>query len=753
MKKKSGLKSVVFKVSITLCVLLAFVFVYLNTWLNQKFAEKAYSQPALVFARPLTVYPGMALSLRDVIVELQAAGYRASTSGKAATYHLANNELTVTTRPFYFWQGLQNEQRIRMRFQQGLVRRVFIDGVERSSARLEPLEIGRIHAADAKDRLLVKLDEVPESLIAALLATEDRQFFQHSGISLKSIARAMLANVKAGTVVQGGSTLTQQLVKNFFLSSERSFGRKGLEAMLALMLEMRASKEEILEAYINEVFIAQDGARAIHGFGLASQYLFAKPLAELQPHETAMLVAMLKGPSYYNPVRNPERAKQRRDLVLGLLAETGFLTAAEADYEQSKPLAVSGGQLQQATYPAYLDLVRRQLRRDYSEKDLATKGLRIFTYMDPIWQWRAQQSLRDGVKNIEQRYGNKALGIDGAVILLENNTSDVLALVGGKSPRAAGFNRALDAKRQIGSLVKPAVYLTALEQGFSLNHLLKDEPFMIEYDQTQWAPENFDKKAHGDVIMLEALAKSYNLATARLALEVGLDNVAQTLQRLGVEKSLQPLPSLSLGAVDLSPLDVAQMYSTISGNGFYSPLKTIRDITDSQGEPLKRYRLQLQQRFQQEPMYQLNYALQHVMHEGTGRSVKAKFSENTVIAGKTGTSDEQRDSWFAGFDKNKTAVVWLGFDDNKPMPITASSGALRIWADLLQQNRKTLGKLKQPETIDYVWVDKNDGLLSAERCENAVYMPIVKGGEPKQHSACTIRHSKILHWFKKWFQK
>lgn len=752
MKKFTTIRSTLIKIAITFFILLVFVFIYLDAWLIHRFEEKAYSQPASVYSRALTIYPGMAISLQDVVKELQAASYSSSTGLKAGSYDIRDNELWLTTREFYFWQGLQSQQRLRLRFEHGVIQTIYKQGRQVSFVRLEPIEIGRIHPTQNKDRLLVSLSEVPESLVAALLVAEDRQFFEHFGVSFKGIARAMLENVKAGAFVQGGSTLTQQLVKNFFLSNERSLGRKALEAMLAVMLEFHADKDEILEAYINEVFIAQDGARSIHGFGLASQYLFAKPLNELAVHEAAMLVAMLKGPSYYNPVRNPERALARRNLVLSLLQQSEFLSEAESELAKQQPLSVGVSRFSHASYPAYLDMVRRQLRRDYSDKDLATKGLRIFTYMDPLWQWRAQQVLSDGVKALEAKYGQAIVGVDGAIILLENNTSDVLAVVGGKSPRAAGFNRALDARRQIGSLAKPAVYLTALEQGFNLNSVLKDEAFTLEYDQTHWAPENFDKKSHGDVLLIQALAKSYNQATARLALDVGLDKLAATFRRMGVEKELPQLPSLSLGAADLTPQEVAQMFSTISSNGFYSPLNAIKDITDSQGQPLKRYPLELEQRFTPAVMYLINYALQNVMHEGTGRSVKAMFRENTVIAGKTGTSDGQRDSWFAGFDKNKTAIVWLGFDDNKSMPITASSGALQVWARLLKDNRKTFGRLQQPENIHYIWVDKNSGDLSAERCKNAIYLPVIKGNEPKRKSPCTIRSNKFLHWFNKWFQ-
>lgn len=741
------------KLLLTLLVIFAAVMVYLDIWLLDKFKEKAYSQPASVYARPLELYPSKVLSMNDVVRELTALHYRNNASKKPGSYSVVGRgSIIIQTRPFQFGGGEpEGKQQVSIQFANGRISKLWVNGRAETLTRLEPLEIGRIHPNQNKDRLLVQLAEVPESLAIALMMTEDRNFYDHFGISLKSIARALVANIRKGGVAQGGSTITQQLVKNFFLSSEQSLGRKAVEALLAILLELHAEKDEILEAYINEVFVAQDGARAIHGFGLASEYLFSKSISDLALHESALLVAMLKGPSYYNPIRNPERAKKRRNLVLDLLS-SHYSKEQISIAKQQPVLPARIVQKGKASYPAYLDLVRRQIRRDYNDKDLATQGLRIFSNFDPLWQWRTQDAVVDGINRLEKRFGHKLSGLEGAAVVVNNNSAEVIAIVGSKQPRVAGFNRALDARRQVGSLVKPAVYLAAFNQGYGLHSMVADTAIDIEVNNKPWQPQNFDKQEHGQVLLLDAFAKSYNLSAANIALEVGIEKVANTLQDLGIEQKIPAVPALSLGAVDLSPLSMAQMYTTIANQGFYSQLNSIRKVTDSQGRELKRYPLKVEQRFSPQNMYLLNFALQQVMHAGTGRRVLSKFSKNTVIAGKTGTSDQQRDSWFAGFDKDKTAVVWLGLDDNNPMPITGSSGALPVWADILQHSKARAGNVRKPDALTYQWIDRETGLLSAEHCKNAAYLPLMKSMQPKHDSQCTIRERKILHWFKKWFQ-
>lgn len=748
--KKSRLISAFIKLSITFLVIFLAWMIWLDSWVMQKFNGQKWAMPATVYARPLELYRGLAISQQAVIKELQAAAYQQNNSGIAGSFYSNANQLHIALRPFDFWDGRQEATSVLLRFENDRVVQLNHSLDNSASIRLEPIRIGKIHAGIQEERLLVTLDEVPPALIYALLATEDRYFFEHHGISLKSIARAALANILQGRISQGGSTLTQQLVKNFFLDDSRSFSRKIQEALIAILLEFHADKNEILNAYINEVYVAQDGARAIHGFGLASQYLFNKPLEDVSLAEAALLVGMMKGPSYYNPLRHPQRAIQRRNLVLDLMAQQDFISETQARSAKQQELQTNQQQLAGSSYPAYLDLVRRQLLRDYSEQQLTNSGLRIFSNMDPQWQWHSQAMLQEGIRQLKGRYNTLPV-IDGGAVVIDYGTGDVQAVIASQHPRMAGFNRALDAQRPIGSLVKPAVYLSALQQGYTLSSLLDDSPVSIPTPQGDWQPQNFDRAFHGDVPLIEAMAKSYNAATVNLGMQVGIASVIRNLQQLGIDKKISPLPSVLLGSIDLSPLEVAQMYSTIAANGFYTPLKSIREVSDSQGNKLQRYPLRLQQRISTEHQYLLDFALQNVMHEGTGRSARHYFADNTIIAGKTGTSNDQRDSWFAGYDRNRLAVVWLGSDNNQQLPFTGGTGALPIWAKIMQANRSAQGSRITPENIHFVWVDKHSGKRSAEHCENAISLPFINGSEPKDKATCIVVKNPIKSWFRKWF--
>ncbi|EXF43521.1 penicillin-binding protein [Pseudomonas sp. BAY1663] len=462
---------------------------------------------------------------------------------------VAGNNVELHTRGFQFYEGNEESQRLRVRFSGD-----FVAGLNRANggelpvARLEPVLIGGLYPAHNEDRILIKLDQVPPYLVETLVAVEDREFFHHFGVSPKSIARAVWVNLTAGQVRQGGSTLTQQLVKNFYLTNERSLSRKATEAMMAVLLELHYDKQEILEAYLNEVFLGQDGRRAIHGFGLASQYFFGQPLAELKLSQVALLVGMVKGPTYYNPRRNPERALERRNLVLDLLAEQQVVSVEEAAKAKQAPLGVTQrGSLADSSYPAFLDLVKRQLRQDYRDEDLTEEGLRVFTSFDPILQLKAEQAMSETLK----RLGKNTEGIEGAMMVTNPETGEIQAMLGSRQPGYAGFNRALDAVRPIGSLIKPAIYLAALEKPsqYTLTSLLEDEPFSVKGADGQiWKPQNYGRQAHGTVYLYQALANSYNLSTARLGLDLGVPNVLRTLERLGASPKWPAYPSMLLGA-------------------------------------------------------------------------------------------------------------------------------------------------------------------------------------------------------------
>jgi len=729
----------------------------LDAVVYQKFSGKKWSLPSHVYSRALELYQGQSLGREQLQWELGNLGYhRVSAAKNPGEYSVSSNRVELYSRGFEFWDGSEPARLMRVAFQGDSVLGLTDSrGAPLPLARLEPMVIGGIYPAHKEDRELVKLEQLPPSLADGLIAVEDQRFYQHHGLSFRGVARAMVANLKEGRLAQGGSTLTQQLVKNFYLNQQRTLSRKLLEALMAVMLEMHFSKQEILETYINEVYLGQAGDRAVHGFGLASRHYFQRSVEELELQQVALLVGMVKGASYYNPWRQPERALQRRNLVLTLMAEQGVITPDAARRAQQKPLGVlpqqqgRGGRWQ---YPAFLDLVKRRLREQYDEEDLQTEGLRIFTRFDPQVQRKLEARVASRIDNLEQGYRIETGKLQGAAVVVRVGSGEVVAMAGDRQAGYAGFNRALDARRQIGSTVKPAVYLAALERPsqYTLASLIDDSPLAVKAkDGDVWEPRNFGRESHGPVPLYEALGQSYNQAAARLGLELGVDKVVDALQRLGYEGHLPPLPSLMLGAVSMSPVEVAQLYHTIAANGFYTPLRAIDSVFTSTNTPLQRYPFESEQRFDPRAMHLLHYAMQVVLREGTGKSAYRRLPESLVLAGKTGTTNDQRDSWFAGFSGNYLSVVWLGRDDNGKTPLTGGTGALQLWTDIMASLDNRSMVFNQPDGVSYYWVEPANGLLSREGCEGARYLPFIEGSEPRQQSGCRPDTLEgVIDWFK-----
>ncbi len=761
-KKRSFLSrfgGILLKLTLVLMVVGGIGLIYLDAQVRDKFEGKRWALPAKVYARPLELYVGQKLSVSDLKRELQGLGYASvKKSTRPGTMEVARTRVRVFTRGFFFPDGEEPQRHMLISFKGNSISSIrSASGQPVSLARLEPVLIGGIYTKENEDRDLIRLDQAPDSLRQALIAVEDRDFYDHAGVSVRGIARAMWVNVRSGRFAQGGSTLTQQLVKNFYLTSDRTLARKLLEIPMALLLDAHYEKDEILEAYLNEVYLGQSGARAVHGFGLASQYYFARPIHELQLHQVALLVGLVKGPSFYDPRRNPERSKKRRNLVLRLLADGGDITEAEMLKAQKLPLGVVKQQsLLKGAYPAYLDLVKRQLREEYPEEALSSEGLRVFTSLDPTVQARAETALVKTVTRLQKRFGQRADKLQGGMVVTDPQTAEVLAVVGGKNTRYQGFNRALDARRPIGSLVKPAVFLAALEEGYTLASLLDDAPIRVEMEDGQiWEPRNFDKKSHGQVALHRALSNSYNLSTAQLGMSIGLDNVAEMLKRLGMERDPKRYPSLLLGAESMTPFEVATLYQTIAANGFRMPMRAIRLVTTAEGEELSRYPLEVEQEVSTAQMHLIQYALQEVVREGTARYVYSQLPVSLNVAGKTGTSNGQRDSWFAGFAGNRLAVVWLGRDDNSKLPFTGSGGALRAWTEYIRREQPEPFLAAYPEGVEYHWVDEKSGYLSDELCEGAQQVPFIAGTEPKDEVDCGQRDpvQRSFRWFQQWFRQ
>ncbi|MDD1614684.1 MAG: transglycosylase domain-containing protein, partial [Methylococcaceae bacterium] len=516
---------------------------YLDYNVRKQFEGKRWAIPARVYASPVELYAGYALPPEKFEALLTMLHYREDKELSAeGSYFKSGSQISVKTRDFAFWDQHQPSMQMSLSFTDMGIESItdLTTSQDIAIIRMDPVQIGSFYPTIKEDRVLIKLEEAPDTLVKGLLASEDRDFYQHYGVSLRGIARAMWTNVRAGGMVQGGSTITQQLVKNFYLTKERRLSRKVKEALMALILEYRYTKNEILEAYLNEIYLGQNGASAVHGFGLASEFYFGSTLKDLPLEQVASLVALVRGPSEYDPRRFPDRALQRRNLVLEQMATEGYITKDQATEATARPLNVIPRMLRSSNrYPGFLDLVKRQLSQDYREEDLTSQGLRIFTTLDTQVQDILEKTVATKMNQLEKQ--TRAKDLETAVIVTRRDSGEVTALTSGRENLAGGFNRALDAVRPIGSLIKPAIYLTALEypDKYTITTRVSDSTIVVKGENgTDWIPKNYDHREHGSVPLHTALAKSYNLATVHVGMDVGVARTAKTLKNMGVTRPL-----------------------------------------------------------------------------------------------------------------------------------------------------------------------------------------------------------------------
>ncbi|MDT4331414.1 penicillin-binding protein 1B [Methylomonas sp. MED-D] len=729
-------------VALTALAALAVYTFYLDYTVRQQFEGKRWSIPARVYASPVELYNGYEMSAKSFEDLLQQLHYRMDPQLAAeGSYVVKGSQVSLKTRAFNFGDTPQDSRKIIVGFAGGGVTSIADAATGESVAilRMDPVQIGSFYPTRKEDRILIKLDEAPPTLVQGLLSTEDRDFYHHFGISPKGIARAMWNNLKAGGMVQGGSTITQQLVKNFFLHPKRTLRRKLKEVLMSLILEYRYSKDEILEAYLNEIFLGQDGSSAVHGFGLASEFYFGQSLKTLNLPQVATLVALVRGPSEYDPRRNSDHTLDRRNLVLDSMLAEGYIDEQQASEAKKQPLGVAKVIHRSANrFPDFIDLVKRQLRQEYKEEDLTSEGLRIVTTLDTRTQDTLEQTLANKLKHLEK--SPKSDDLQSAAIVTRRDNGEIVALVGGRdSAVTTGFNRALDAVRPIGSLIKPVVYLTALEHPdrYTIATPISDTAIALDDGSGKtWSPDNYDNREHGVVPLHTALTHSYNLATVRIGMDIGLGKIANTLKAMGVSRPVNLYPSFLLGAQALTPFEVTQLYQTLAGDGFATPLRSIRAVNAADGKALQSYPFTVHQAVDPAAAFITNTILQEVMYAGTGHSAYSYMPQSMALAGKTGTTNQLRDSWFAGFSGDLLSVVWVGRDDNKPTGLTGGSGALQIWADLMRQVSKKPVSLIRPDNVEMKWIDPSTGLLSTEDCPGAKLLPFIDGSGPSQFSEC-----------------
>lgn len=710
----------------------------LNKRVQDRFSDLVFAVPTRVYARPLPLSVGVPLTPAALELELTFAGYSDDGRGQVPGSWAKNGSTyLISSRGYAGPDGGELPKRIRVALSGGEVASVrdVADGQSIRETHLDPARIATVYGAQQEDRRIVQLSDVPPLLIAGLQAVEDRDFKHHIGIDPWAIVRAMFADLRAGHPVQGASTLTQQLVRNLFLNRQQTLSRKFNEALMSVLLEMHYSKARILGAYVNEVFLGQQGNQAVHGFGAAAEFYFGRRLEDLRPQEIAMLVGLVKGPSYYDPRRYPDHALARRNLVLQQFADTGLLSAAQAKAAQATPLGiVSNGQLPHDRFPAFMELVRAQITNDFDEDTLRQGNLSIFTTLDPAAQLYAEQGIDTTIKSM----GKRGDDIQAAGVVVDSHTGSVLTVVGSKFAADQGFNRALDARRPIGSTIKPFVYLVALTQPehWNLATPLDDSPiYMRQPDGTPWTPQNDDHQSHGMVPMVDALAQSWNLASVRLGLAVGLPRIKAFLESFGLS-NVNPSPSLLLGAVDLAPLQVTQLYEYIASGGHALPLLAVRGVVDGNGRTIKRYEVETGKGEYQPAVQLITWAMQQVVLRGTASAIGNSSLSWLNAAGKTGTSDSQRDSWFAGFTGDRLAVFWMGRDDNKPTRLWGATGSLRAWQELFRKLPTQPLAAGLGDGLEMAWVNPADGRRTDPQCDGARQIPIIAGSLPQDTEGC-----------------
>ena len=692
--------------------------VYLDQIIQSRFDLSAPSVPGRIYARPLLLIPGE-LNLDALKAELLLLRYisdpRASVPGSFST---RSGSYVVNVRSFVFENGPQPARRVLLRFT-GTRLSALKDADSSSdlaSWRLDPVKIATLFGAEknSAERMPMAIEQMPQLLVAGLQAVEDRNFKNHHGVDPLGLLRAVWVNVRGGALRQGGSTLTQQLVKNTLLTPAQTIERKLKEMGLALLLERRFDKKTILEAYLNRVVLGQSGDQAIQGFPAASEFYFGRNLENLKAQDIALLVGLLKATSSYDPRRNPANATQRRATVLTQFLETGLIDQQIFDAAKVSPLnVIAKAVAARERYPAFVALVRAQIARSYDAQALTSQGLTVLTTLDAQAQERAESALVSSLTALD-----KTGQLQGALVLTENNTGEIVAMVGGRDPRSSNFNHAIDAKRPVGSMLKPFVYLLALSDPahYALGSTISDAPLDIKLAGNQrWRPQNYDRISHGNVLLIDALAKSYNLAAARVGLDIGVDRLAELIMTLGVEVPRPAPPAMILGAVDLSPMQLTQLYQALASGGRVLPLVTVRAVLDRSGKALNRFPRTSIRPPNSEAIKLITLALNETTRTGTAQSLIHQVKMD--VAGKTGTSNDKRDSWYAGYTGKHLGVVWMGRDDNESTNLSGATGALRAWSALFKTLPSTPLHISFDASTRWLPVDTNP------RCANFRFLP------------------------------
>jgi penicillin-binding protein 1B len=698
-----------------------------------RFQVRRLRLPTRIYADYTPLQAGVPMRPDDLLEKLDRLGYReAERLAKPGDFLRADGAVDIYTRAFNHPSGDYAAQQIRV-----TIRGTAVDNVVSlrearplERAALEPELLTSVLSEQLENRSPVTLQQVPQHLQDAVVVTEDVRFWRHPGVDPLGIFRAVFRNVAAGGVSEGASTLTQQLVKNYFLTSERTYKRKVIEAFMAVVLDARYSKKEILEAYLNDIYLGRNRSISILGVGEASRFYFGKPVTEISIAEAATLAGMIRSPNNISPFNNPETSMKRRNTVLGLMLKEKKITQEQFETARSSklPSKPSRARTSLSSIPFYVDRVINELETDYGIDDVKGRGLRIYTAIDLDAQYAATRAVQQSLANIEK--GNRRLrthepNLEAALIHIDVPTGEIRALVGGRNYDQSQFNRALRSKRLVGSLFKPFVYLTAFEPSLSSQNItpatmVSDTRFVLKRRWSDdWSPRNYDGQYRGNVTVRAALEQSLNAASVRIGLACGIEPILKTARTLGVETELDSdNPAILLGAAGIPPIEMAEAYSTIARQGARIPPRAIRFVMDDRGRKLEgKGEPKPVQVFPQRDVYLLTHVMQGVVDRGTAAGARA-MGFRKVAAGKTGTTNDKRDSWFIGFTPKTLALTWIGFDDNDPTGLSGSDSAVPMWTRYMLAVTATepRGAFAIPGGVTFADVDKTSGGRATSLC-------------------------------------
>jgi penicillin-binding protein 1B len=712
----------------------------------EKFNGRRWEFPSRVYSDSFLIYPGVDLKAAGFFDRLRRLNYREVSQGplRKGDFRRTDSGLQIFLRDFVYLGETVRDRLVDLEMQGDVLTRLVdaASGEEIYSLQLQPEIITGLYQTEWEERRVVPLAEIPRRLIRAVLVTEDQRFYDHMGVDLVGMGRALVVDIESGRIVQGGSTLTQQLMKNFFLSEERTLRRKLLEAAMAIVAERRYSKNEILENYLNEIYLGQNGLQGIYGVWEASQFYFARSPGELSLAEAALLAGLIRAPNYYSPYKHPERAVERRNTVLRLLLNAGDVTAEEYASAAAEPLRTAPVHGGRNAAPYFVDFLKDELVQSYPPEVLTSEGLGIFTSLDLQMQKFAERAVREGLANLEKQYpklksDSAEQRVQACLVAIQPQTGEIKAMVGGRDYASSQFNRVVQGHRQPGSVFKPFVYLAAFEEArdspdpVTPATEIEDEPFEWKYDAQTWSPANYHDRYLGEVRVRRALELSLNAATARLAHRIGIEPIRDLARRMGIRSDLPPYPSMVLGALEVSPFEIAQAYSVIADQGLRATARATKKVVDRDGHPIERNPVAVTRVVSPQAAYLVTHLMEGVLQRGTGQRARA-LGFTRPAAGKTGTTNESRDAWFAGFTPDLVAVVWVGFDQDRALGLTGAQAALPIWTRFMKD--ATAGyppaSFVPPAGVALVRIDPYTGALATPSCPQTIDEAFWKGQEP-----------------------